>query len=244
MAKERCEIRTNVSIELFSKIRHKISRYALVLLKKQYLYALDRDNLKTCTGYYSRVLEIPCEHVIYCHIDTRQPFEDSEFIKLWELNIDRNENTLDPKISISCIPSASRKHILECGRSRNPRSAIRPDASEWSGRSLATTATTALKLATTGFSVPHVQRLSPSKPKTLISPPIHSKCRHRDSRTWTYRCLRTFRSVKRRRSQSRQCRHCGVRCCCIFNRCRFHRFNFAVARRLPPAPFQEPSSRN
>ena len=98
MAKERCEILTNLSIELFSKLHRKISRHALVLLKKQYLLALNRANLKTCTGYYSRVLGIPCSHVICCHIDTRQPIEVSEFVEQWRLDLDKNDNTLDPKI--------------------------------------------------------------------------------------------------------------------------------------------------
>ena len=81
MAKERCEIPTNLSIEPFSKLHHKISRYTLVLPKKQYLLALDRANLNMCTGYYSRFLWILYAHAICCHIDTLQPIEGSEFVK-------------------------------------------------------------------------------------------------------------------------------------------------------------------
>uniref|UniRef100_M4C030 Uncharacterized protein n=1 Tax=Hyaloperonospora arabidopsidis (strain Emoy2) TaxID=559515 RepID=M4C030_HYAAE len=49
------EIFTNLSGEIFSKLHRKVSRYVLVLLKKQYLLALNRSNLRSCTEYYARI---------------------------------------------------------------------------------------------------------------------------------------------------------------------------------------------
>ena len=71
MAKERVEILIHLPGEIFLKLYRKISRHALVLLKKQFLLSLVCKNFKECTGYYARVHGIPCAHVICGHIDEK-----------------------------------------------------------------------------------------------------------------------------------------------------------------------------
>ena len=72
MAKKRTEMFANLPAKIFLSLHQKISRHALVLLKNQYLLALDRVSLKQCTEYNTRVLMIPCAHVICFHIGIKR----------------------------------------------------------------------------------------------------------------------------------------------------------------------------
>ena len=81
MEKQKSEILTNLYNGIFSMLHRKLSRYALVLMKKQYMLALDRSNLEGWTGYFPRVHGIPWAHVICSHIKTKRPIQIRVFCK-------------------------------------------------------------------------------------------------------------------------------------------------------------------
>ena len=156
MEKLYSETSSNLSNEIYSKLHMKISRHALVLLKKQYLLNLDRSKIEGWTEYYARVYGLPCEHVLYSNIETEQPFQARAFSNQRALYHKKARTASTPRFLAYCHPSISWRCKL---RKVAPESGKVSTVGLWaiSGNKCSTV----VKQVTTGVGAPLLALLNP-----------------------------------------------------------------------------------